>query len=64
MKKLCDCEDWKKYISTIESGLSLAWTHFPEGYIMKMFNYCPWCGKELIIEEKEDETRKIKNSTI
>jgi hypothetical protein len=50
MKKKCNCKKWKTYISSIETGLSLAWSHFPEGYNMEVFNYCPWCGKSLKIE--------------
>lgn len=54
----CDCKDWEPNISIINGYISMqanmAWGN-KEGYSGKPFDYCPWCGSELVKEEVEDE---------
>jgi hypothetical protein len=54
--KICDCLDWKPNNDIINGYITMGVLHgmgYPVGYIGKVFEYCPWCGKKL--EEAEDE---------
>jgi len=49
MSSLCDCEDYKKYIKMIDDCIVVSALHhvpLPDDY--KSFEYCPWCGTDLI----------------
>ncbi len=52
MKK-CNCKDWEENMKIMSSAIMLYHGH-GFGGIKKSFNYCPYCGKELI-EVKENE---------
>ena len=43
----CSCEDWKKYISVIDGALAMQQVRYSTTYDMKVFVYCPYCGKKL-----------------
>lgn len=49
----CDCEDWNKSEPQILAAQTLAWTHRME-YSGAVFKYCPWCGKELKVDESAE----------
>lgn len=52
MRKICDCEGWKRSINNLNRGLSMASAR-GYNYDGDMFRFCPWCGKELIDYEKK-----------
>ncbi len=53
--KNCDCDTWLKNIDKINSLFVLAWTHGIK-YDGDKFEWCPWCGKPLIIEEVKGDS--------
>lgn len=57
MSLKCDCEDYEGSMAQIIRAQLLEHVHGGQ-YTGKVFIYCPWCGK-LLIEEKKNE---IQNS--
>lgn len=49
--KECGCLDWRENIGIINGMLSTLATHGIQ-YRGKLFNYCPWCGKLLVVRGK------------
>lgn len=47
----CDCKGWKKSINPLNSGLTMASARGYQ-YTGDDFKFCPWCGKELMVDEK------------
>ena len=45
--KMCDCDDWKKYIPLVDGALTMQQIRYNRVYDMKVFVYCPYCGKKL-----------------
>lgn len=52
----CSCEKWEKSWPEIEKAQVFAWTHgiLYEGLV---FEFCPWCAKELKECEPEKEDK-------
>lgn len=52
MKKsvFCHCKEWHKYLSIIDDSIKFCWNQAaaPKEKI-KMFKYCPYCGRQLFI---------------
>jgi len=51
----CTCEEWEPNLKAINGCIANSANHhcpLPDTYIP--FRYCPWCGKQLIDEEKEE----------
>ena len=48
--KVCDCNKFKVNIPKIDSVTMSAWVHGVY-WTAEIFEYCPWCGKELTEEE-------------
>lgn len=51
--KVCDCEDWKENIETIDSAVMSLFMRGSKRSV-KTFEYCPWCGKKLAEIAKDD----------
>lgn len=45
--KVCNCPSWKKNIERIDGIFVFAWIHGIK-YEGETFEYCPWCGKQLV----------------
>lgn len=45
---ICECEDWRSNIEILNAPY-LCNLLAVGNYIGKKFDYCPWCGKELIL---------------
>lgn len=60
--KLCRCDRWKFNMAEIKiilrSPLQCA-----GGYTGEAFEYCPWCGKELITVDPKKEAEKDEHGT-
>ena len=53
MQKYCDCVDWKENIDAINAPFNMALTHSYIGqYEGKKFDYCPWCGHRLLVQDE------------
>jgi hypothetical protein len=44
----CGCIDWQENIGKVNAGFTMMFIHGCSGYDGKPFQYCPWCGMELI----------------
>ena len=51
--KICECDDWKENVDVIDAALFLAHNHGSTD-IIKVFEFCPWCGNKLADVEKDD----------
>ena len=49
-KRKCDCEQWESFIPEILGFTFLAYQH-GFSYTSDPYKFCPWCGKELTLEE-------------
>lgn len=43
----CSCSDWGPNAELINSALAIRFIHGFGGDSVKIFSYCPWCGKDL-----------------
>lgn len=48
----CECNEWRRSILALNHGLSMASARGYQ-YCGALFKFCPWCGKELIEDEKK-----------
>ena len=55
---VCDCEGWKSSANQIFGSQTLAWTH-GISYTGKIWKFCPWCGKTLVEEKKEENNVSV-----
>ncbi len=51
-----DCEDYKVGMPQIEDAFIMVYQHWGIKYTGKPFRECPWCGRDLKIEEKNNES--------
>lgn len=58
MQVNCTCREWKQSWPQIHCAQVLASIHGDE-YTGTIFKYCPWCGKEMIL----NETRPMDSET-
>lgn len=47
-ERLCKCPDWAPNARKINDTLHLQQIRTGHGYDGKRFNFCPWCGNELL----------------
>jgi hypothetical protein len=50
----CDCTGWKKNVDALMSLFVISDIH-SSPYMGELFKFCPWCGK--LLEEQEKEER-------
>jgi hypothetical protein len=50
---ICTCKDWKENIDKIHAPFLLTWARSGSEYEGKIWDFCPWCGEELINEPAE-----------
>lgn len=50
----CNCTDWKKYIPIVDGTLTMQQLRYSRVYDIKVFIYCPYCGKKLVKSEKHE----------
>jgi len=43
----CSCIDWRENNPIFVNMFMYMMIHGQGGYKGKLYNYCPWCGKEL-----------------
>lgn len=53
--RTCTCKDWQPGIDKINAYISLQFARSGGAtqYTGQPFNFCPWCGKKLVDEEKQ-----------
>jgi hypothetical protein len=53
--KTCTCKDWQPGVEKINAYISLQFARSGGAtqYTGKPFNFCPWCGKKLVDDEKD-----------
>lgn len=49
----CNCQDWKENIDKLNTGFMFLATRGGKGYTGKIMEYCPWCGKKLLVPKKK-----------
>lgn len=54
----CDCEEWINSADQIFSVQILHTIRTGVKYTGSVWNYCPWCGKKLIVEWDNGEETK------
>lgn len=50
----CSCNEWKENIDLVNGCIQIASIH-NSPYAGKQFANCPWCGKKLMEEVKEND---------
>jgi len=63
--RICSCDSWNDNIDKFLAPRIILFHTSPrlyEGYLGKLFVYCPWCGKKLIIlKDSPQKTQEIVN---
>ena len=54
----CKCKDWLPNIQKINAPIVLQTLRSGGNYVFdgEPWSFCPWCGEELVDEQKPDET--------